>query len=156
MKKNQLLLFVLLGSFSSWAQNNHLTQVIRGVVLDEQSGSPLPGVSIGIDNSELHAVTDSQGNFQIRQVPIGRQTIKASATGYEQTQLNNLEFTSSKEVVVEIRLKERVTRLNEVVVKSSRLKTKAINEMAIVSARQLSTDEAFRFSGTRKIGRAHV
>ncbi|HNP53093.1 MAG TPA: TonB-dependent receptor, partial [Ferruginibacter sp.] len=149
MKKIQLLLFVLLGSFSSWAQTNHLTQVIRGVVLDEQSGSPLPGVSIGIDNSELHAVTDSQGNFQIRQVPIGRQTIKASATGYEQTQLNNLEFTSSKEVVVEIRLKERVTRLNEVVVKSSRLKTKAINEMAIVSARQLSTDEAFRFSGTR-------
>lgn len=149
MKKIQLLLLFLMAGLMGQAQSNSLTQVIRGVVLDEQSGSPLTGVSIHINNSELHAITDSLGNFQIKQVPIGRQTIQASATGYEQTQLSNLEFTSSKEVVVEIRLKERVTRLNEVVVKSSRLKTKAINEMAMVSARQLSTDEAFRFSGTR-------
>ncbi|MDL5410444.1 hypothetical protein QSH82_24605, partial [Escherichia coli] len=36
-----------------------------------------------------------------------------------------------------------------VVVQSSRSKNKAINEVAVVSARQLSMDEAVRYAGTR-------
>jgi hypothetical protein len=97
----------------------------------------------------LYGITDENGSFKIAHVPIGRQTVKLSAVGYEESMIPNIEVTSSKEVVLEIRLKEKVKKMEEVVIKSGRSKSKAINEMALVSARQLSTDEAFRFSGTR-------
>jgi len=39
--------------------------------------------------------------------------------------------------------------MDEVVVKTGKSKIKALNETAVVSARQLSTDEAFKYAGTR-------
>jgi hypothetical protein len=51
--------------------------------------------------------------------------------------------------VLEIKMKERIVKLEEVIVNSGRPKNRALNDAALVSARQLSVDEAFRYSGTR-------
>jgi hypothetical protein len=132
------------------AQNASFTQTIKGIVLDEQSGNILPGVTVALDNAAAATViTDGSGNFKLLNVTIGRQNLRISAVGYEDAFVSNIEVTSSKEVVLEIRLKEKVKKLDEVIVKSGKSKLKALNEAALVSARQLSTDEAFRYSGTR-------
>jgi CarboxypepD_reg-like domain/TonB-dependent Receptor Plug Domain len=133
------------------AQGTQLTQTIKGIVLDEQSGNALPGVTITIDRFTLSdaVISDSNGLFKLTNIPIGRRSMKVSSIGYEDAYIANIEVTSAKEVVLEIRLKEKVKKLTEVVVKAGKLKNNAINEAAVVSARQLSTDEAFRFAGTR-------
>jgi hypothetical protein len=151
MKRTIIFIGLLLAAVFTRAQNTGFTQTIRGIVTDEQSGNILENITVMIGNSglNLHAVTDAKGNFKIERVPIGRQNIKLTATGYEEVVIPNIEVTSSKEVVLDIRLKEKVKKLDNVVIKSGRSKSKAINESALVSARQLSTDEAFRFAGTR-------
>ena len=149
MKKLAIFLLFTFITISSQAQTNAFTQIIKGTVIDEQSGSMLPGASITVSDSRLNGIANDKGAFKIQPVPIGRQSIKVSMLGYEDAFIANIEVTSSKEVVLEIRLKEKVTKLNDVVIKSGRSKIKALNEAALVSARQLSIDEAFRFSGTR-------
>ena len=136
---------------TAYAQKISLTQTITGIVIDEQSGNVLTGVTVTVDNITPGntVVSDAKGSFKLTNIPIGRQNLKITAMGYEDAYLPNIELTSSREVVLEIHLKEKIKKLDEVRVTSGKSKIKALNEAAIVSARQLSTDEAFRYSGTR-------
>ncbi|WP_276501305.1 TonB-dependent receptor [Terrimonas pollutisoli] len=132
------------------AQDISFRQTIKGTILDEQSGNALSNVSVILDGPGLAGdMTDSLGNFKLKNVPIGRQTIRISLVGYEEAIMRNIEVTSSKEVVLEIKLKERIKKLDEITIKSYRQKNRALNETAVVSARQFSVDEAVRYSGTR-------
>jgi hypothetical protein len=60
-----------------------------------------------------------------------------------------IEVTSSKEVVLEIRLKEKIKKMDDVIVRTTAQKNKPINESAVVSSRQFSVDEAVRYAGSR-------
>ncbi len=148
MKKLILLFITIVAVFASFAQSNVFTQTVKGTVIDHQSGIALTGVTVIIEGLKP-VITDNTGTFYIQKVAIGRQNITASMVGYENAFIANIEVTSSKEVILEIRLKEKVKKLDEVIVKGGKSKLKAINEAAVVSARQLSIDEAFRYSGTR-------
>lgn len=151
--KNPILLFIalFLGLSHTEAQKTTLTQTIKGVVIDQQSGNPLRNATLIIEGSNpvISSSTDSLGVFKLVAVPIGRQNIRTSLVGYENANTANIEVTSSKEVVLEIKLKEKISQLKEVTVTSGKQKNRALNEAAVVSARQLSMDEAVRYSGTR-------
>ncbi|MEN9571305.1 MAG: hypothetical protein RL172_2536 [Bacteroidota bacterium] len=147
-----LLFFIgVMIAFSAAAQQSTYRQTVKGTVLDEQSGNALPGVTIMVQGQQpgTYSLTNQNGYFQLDAVVVGRQTILAHCVGYEDAVLSNIEVTSSKQVVLEIKLKEKVKKLDAVEVRSGRPKHKAINEIAVVSSRQLSTDEAFRYAGTR-------
>jgi hypothetical protein len=150
MKRLIIILFLL--PFAMWlqAQTLQYSQTVKGVVIDEQSGNVLGNVTVMLENSSsVAAITDSLGNFKLLNVPVGRQTFRASLVGYEPAVIQNIEVTSSKEVVLEIKLKEQIKKLEEVIVNAGKQKDRPLNDAALVSARQLSVDEAFRYSGTR-------
>ena len=150
MKKTLLMLTMLLSIGITSAQDVMLTQTVKGTILDAQSGNVLSNATVTIEGIHVTgAITDTLGNFKLRGVPIGRRTIHVTHTGYEEAVAQNIEVTSSKEVVLEIRLKEKIRLLDEVVVKGGRQKSKALNGAAVVSARQFSVDEAVRYAGTR-------
>lgn len=146
-----LIVALFLGLSFTQAQKATLTQTIKGVVIDQQSGNPLRNATLVVEGSipAISSNTDSQGVFKLVGVPIGRQNIRTTLVGYENANSANIEVTSSKEVVLEIKLKEKISLLKEVVVTSGKQKNRALNEAAVVSARQLSMDEAVRYSGTR-------
>src|SRR5687767_10134866 len=106
MKSIFLLIVILLSVQTLTAQNLSLTQTVRGTIIDEQSGNVLKNVTVSIteENRSFSAISDSLGNFKLINVPIGRKTIKASMVGYEETVIANIEITSSKEIVLEIKL----------------------------------------------------
>lgn len=149
MKPIVFLLLMISISSLTISQEIRLTQTIRGTIIDEQSGNALGYASITVEGSNAAAVADSTGSFKLKSIPIGRQTIRITLTGYEEAIVRNIEVTSSKEVVIEVRLKERIQKMNEVVLVAGRAKNRAINEAAVVSARQFSMDEAVRYAGSR-------
>lgn len=149
MKKMIFVIVMMVTGYCIKAQEKTLTQTVKGVVIDEQSGNVLHHASITVESLAKGDISDSLGNFKLKNVPIGRQTIHVTLVGYEEAVIRNIEVTSSKEVVLEIRMKERIKKLDEVVLKSGRQKNKALNEAALVSARQFSMDEAVRYAGTR-------
>lgn len=150
MKRILFIGVAIIIACGSFAQDITFKQTIKGTILDEQSGNVLRNATVIVEGQGTSgSFTDSLGNFKLKDIPIGRQTIRVSLIGYEEAVIRNIEVTSSKEVVLEIRLKERIKRLDEVTVRSGKPKNRALNEVAVVSARQFSVDEAVRYSGTR-------
>ncbi len=127
-----------------------ITQSIRGTVRDQDSGQPLVGASIWIEeNGNLSGViTDLKGHFFIGEIPVGRHAIQVSYLGYQATQIRDLLLIAGKETVLEIALEEKTTKLNEVVIHAKPEHARPVNEMAITSARSFSVEETSRYAAS--------
>ena len=55
---------------------------IKGRVFDKKTGDPLPGANVIVLSTSLGAATNLEGRFDIRNVPTGKMTFKASYIGY--------------------------------------------------------------------------
>jgi len=127
------------------------TGTIRGRVLDKQSEKPISGATVSlISDDKLKTTTDTQGNFRMSNIPLGRQNLLISFLGYENATVSEIEITSGKENILSIALSEKFNNLEGVrIVGTGRGKSRAINQLAAVSARQFSAEEASRYSGGR-------
>ena len=125
------------------------TQTVRGVVQDIASETPLEYATVVVLNTNpIKGVTsDSLGQFVISGVPIGRHDIQASFIGYEPVILKDILVTSSKEVFLDIQLKENLNLLGEIVVLPRINKAEPLNNMSIAGGRMLSVEEASRYAG---------
>ena len=130
------------------SQTNQAAQTIRGQVSDVASGEPMIGVTITVENGTTWAtVSDVDGNFEIKNVPVGRHSVRASYIGYEPVLLKEQLVSSGKELVLTLRMRESISELGEVVVKPRVNKQLPLNEMAQVGARMFSVEEASRYAG---------
>ncbi|MCC7504019.1 MAG: TonB-dependent receptor [Saprospiraceae bacterium] len=125
--------------------------VIRGAVLDQQSEMPLVGATVQLVQPEgqtpIGAMTDANGVFVLKNVPVGRQAIRVSYLGYEPLTVPNILLTVGKEAQLDLRMQESLSSLGEVVVTATVDKDRPVNELATISARQFNTEEVQRFSG---------
>ncbi len=81
--KNIILTFIiLLVSSALYSQNGK--QNVKGLIIDKQSEIPLIGASINlVSNTSLGSVFDVDGNFLIKDIPVGRQAFEVNYLGYE-------------------------------------------------------------------------
>ena len=125
-----------------------IVQTVRGQVCDVASGEPMIGVTITVENgTTMASVSDSDGNFEIKNVPVGRHSVRASYIGYEPVLLKEQLVSSGKELVLNLRMRESISELGEVVIKPRVNKQQPLNEMAQVGARMFSVEEATRYAG---------
>ncbi len=150
MKPIPLNLFVILLASTIIVNAENPTQVIRGTIVDEVTGYPLPGANVILLNTDppVGTTSDMDGRFALRDVPLGRQSIEIRYMGYQSKLIPNLLLTIAKEVVLEIKLTEQVTEFEEVTVRAFSRKDKSINDMAMISARSFSIEETERFAGS--------
>ncbi len=148
MTKRTLTLFFLISLLPAMA-SAQFTQTIRGIIQDNASGSALEYATVSVTSISppIGATSDSLGQFVISHVPVGRHEFQASFVGYEPVILKDISVTSSKEVFLEIQLKENTTQLSELVVKPKIKKSEPLNSMTIASGRMLSVEEASRYAG---------
>lgn len=148
MKTIGLLLIIFSVANSAFGQD--VSNTIRGTVIDKQSQFPIPSAKVIIIGSEplVGTITDYDGNFEIKNVPIGRTAIQISFIGYEPITLSNLELKSGKELIINAGLEESLNMLNEIVIKAKSDKGETINKMNSVSGRTISIEEAGKFAGT--------
>ena len=59
------------------------TQTVTGVVISEEDGQPVIGASVRVENTQLGAITDVDGKFQIANVPSSAKTLVVSYIGME-------------------------------------------------------------------------
>lgn len=140
------IIFIYVGNV--YTQN--LTQTIRGTVIDKESKVALPGASIVLpDIVPLYGCTsDLNGKFKMENVPVGRHSLKISFIGYEEVHLKNLELNSAKELVLTIELTEKIYSSKEVIIKAENLKENTVNEMSVISSRQITVEETNKYAGT--------
>jgi hypothetical protein len=143
-----ILLFMIFSAGLSLPAQN-LSQTIKGRVSDKESQIPLAGAHVYIDGSDpiLATATDANGNYKLQNVPVGRHTITVSFMGYAKVSIPEILVGSGKEVVLNVDLKEEISRLDEVVVHARKSKGDVMNSMASVSARSFNVEEARRYAG---------
>ena len=139
---------LLLASCQVKAQN--LTQTVSGKVLEKDSKLPLPGVNVILTDTlgTVGTVTDVNGHFLLKGIPLGRRSFRFTYIGYKEASLNNILVTSGKEVVINVEMEESVEALEEIVIQASP-NGEPLNDMALVSVRAFTVEETDRYAGSR-------
>ena len=137
---------------SSSEQTNttrQITQNVRGRVLDAASQQPLTGVIVLLasDNS-INTTTDENGNFILRNVPLGRQSFAFTYLGFETYIASEVPVISGKQAELNISLNESLKQLDEVNRTAVKDKITPLNEFAAVSARSFSVEETRRYAAS--------
>lgn len=134
---------------SASGQNVQNVQNIRGTVRDNDSGESLPYAAVILLNTSpaIGATTDSAGCFVLNRIPVGRYDMQAGYVGYEPVIVKEILLTSSKEVTVEIFLKENARSLSEIIVTPRINKSQPLNAAVVAGGRMLSVEEAKRYAG---------
>jgi len=86
------------------------------------------------------------GKFEIRNVPVGRITIKVSFVGYADAIVPEILLGSAKEAVVIVELSEQVQALGGITIVGAN--GEPVNEMAIVNAKPFNAEETKRYAAT--------
>jgi hypothetical protein len=127
-------------------------QTIRGKVVDNVSQMPLIGVTLVVSETNINGVSDENGDFILENVPVGRQQVKAQYLGYESYSSEDLIVSSTKEIYLDILLKEQVEITETVVVSASKgadgAGNKALNDLSVVSTRSFSVEETKRYAAS--------
>ncbi|MCP4440676.1 MAG: TonB-dependent receptor [Aureispira sp.] len=149
MKQLNTILLILC-TFAVYAQDN--VQTIRGKIVDKETKQPLIGVSVVVANSEplIGASTDLDGNFELANVPVGRQIVQTQYIGYQTYATEDFIVSSAKAIYLEIEMIEAVETTEEIVVTANANNggSQALNELSVVSTRSFSVEETQRYAGS--------
>jgi hypothetical protein len=143
--KSLILICALLIYNSAYSQK--VTQTLRGSIFDNTTNETLPGATIIVLNTNpvIGTISGIDGNFTLKNVPVGRQNIKISMVGYRTYIENELLISTGKERVLEIALQTSIQELEEIVVQVR--KDVPINSMTSVSSKQFTVEETQRYAG---------
>lgn len=76
---------------------------VRGMVVDAESGAPLPGTIVQIVELRRAELTNADGGFQLSRIPPGRYTVAIERLGYRR-QTHTVEVDGLNSPVLEVRL----------------------------------------------------
>lgn len=143
----QILFILLLSiSFNVSAQ----TGAIRGRVIDNVTEQPIQGVSVVfVGDSSIATVTDNNGQYKLKNLPVGRVNLRMNFIGYETLVLSDISIMSGKDEPIDARMTESFTSLAAVEINVKPRKDRALNQFARISARQVSVEDITKYAGGR-------
>jgi hypothetical protein len=146
---SKVIISCMLTLITSSIYAQEVVSSIRGKVLDADSDVPVPFASVALagTNPPIGAYADESGDFEISNLPVGRYDLIVTIPGYEPASLNGILVTSAKAVYVQLKIKESFSSMETIVVRAENEKENPINNMATVSARQLTVEEANKYAG---------
>jgi hypothetical protein len=130
-----VFILVLMSKLSAQSGNNGS---IQGRIFNESTNEPVPFASLIIWGTNIGSVSDLDGNFLFTGVKPGYIRIAASSVGFENYLSEEFLVTNAKKSFIEIPVKERKVKLDEVVVKASPFRKK---EESPVSLRRIGIEQ---------------
>ncbi len=108
-----LLLGLLLAAPPALAQD---TGTIAGVVVDGETGEPLPGANAVIQGTQTGSQTDLDGRFEITGLDPGTYDLRVSFVGFQPKTVTGIELSAGETERVELSIAPEAAELDEVVV----------------------------------------
>ncbi len=143
--KNIFLLTIVIISNVVFAQT---TQNIKGTVIDKDSDFPIPNAQVSaiVEGKTYGAITNFDGEYIIKDVPIGKINISAQFTGYETQFFQHIDLEAGKELIVNFTLVENVASLGEVVITAHKKNDQVA--FAVSSDYELKAKQINRYAGS--------
>jgi outer membrane receptor protein involved in Fe transport len=101
--------------------------IIRGKILDATTGEGLIGANVFLTGTTIGTITDFDGNFSLKDVPVGSISLTASYISYETKVFTDVEVKSGEVLVLNANLD---------------LATEAIQEVVVVARKREQTEAA--------------
>jgi len=145
MKIKLTILVIFLTIFQAFSQG-----IIRGKITNPVNNQPVAFANVLILKTELGAISDENGNYEIQNIPPGLYNVRASFVGFKSSTSYEVLVTLARAVQLNFNLTEDASELNEVVVKSEFTRS----EETPLSVRKLNSNEIERYpGGNRDISR---
>lgn len=121
-------------------------QQLRGTVMDVILQQPLAGATVTITSLNYSTITDENGLFRFKDMPIGSYRITVTHASFKEAVMENIGINSGKETVLNISLEALVKTESELIIKANSKKNKPLNEMSAVSARAFTVEETQKYA----------
>ena len=82
-----------------------VTQALTGMVVDQQTGEALAGVSVKIEGTDKCVFTDLDGQFEISDLNPGTYNFSVSLISYKTNSLKEVELDSGEKKALKVELK---------------------------------------------------
>ncbi|MEJ2052146.1 MAG: carboxypeptidase-like regulatory domain-containing protein, partial [Calditrichota bacterium] len=99
-----IVLIICLANAHLLAQSGRISGKIEGVVIDQETGDPLIGVNVVIQNTLLGATTDVDGYFLILNVPAGTYTLEFAYVGYSTKRFTDVVVTPEQKTRIDAKM----------------------------------------------------
>ena len=83
MRNFTVTMLLVLSSFLTMNAQN----IVKGIVINNDSEKPLQGVSINVKETNISTTTDANGAFTLNGLPDGQQIVVVSFNGFETQKL---------------------------------------------------------------------
>jgi outer membrane receptor protein involved in Fe transport len=117
MKLN-LRFFLVLFTLFSFSLIHAQTSGIKGVVIEDKTGQPLPGATVTIVELNKSRVTDANGNFTFSKIAPGSYVVKVLALTFQEKEISEVVVVADEIYNLTISLLEKNNQLDEVVIKA--------------------------------------
>ena len=146
--KNVILLIAVLLSVSVFAQKG----TFRGFVYEKNNEAPIPFANVSLKGTSIGRPTNTDGYFQILDVPAGKYTVVVSFLGFK-TEEREITIRGDKITTETFYLEEESQMLDDVVINVERQeqKTKIMTSVVSLSPRKI---EQFSVGGDPDLVRA--
>lgn len=114
---NLLSFLFFISSYVVFAQSGS----VIGKISEEKSKDGAIGATVKLLNTNLAAMTDIDGNFQILNVPAGLYKLSVSSIGLASKEIDNVRVEAGKTTIVNTELFEDSKILSEIVIKAQRM-----------------------------------
>ncbi|MBN1446487.1 MAG: carboxypeptidase-like regulatory domain-containing protein, partial [Bacteroidetes bacterium] len=111
------------------------TGSIYGTIRDAETGEPMVGASVLVEQQSTGSATDIDGKYQIRTLKPGRVSLRISYVGYADQRVTGIEVKSGEKVRIDANLISEAVSTEEVVISADRV---VATESALLAARRLS------------------
>ncbi|MCL2414985.1 MAG: TonB-dependent receptor [Bacteroidales bacterium] len=148
MKKNIILLSILLIFQTTLFSHSPNTANITGHTIDRVTGEHLPFVSIAIRGTTLGKTTGATGHFLLTDIPAGEHILVASFMGYERVE-KSIVAIAGQTIEVNFELEPQALELSGVVITGSRNeidRRESATVVGVLSSRSFDAVGATRLS----------
>lgn len=102
------------------AESAPLAGSIAGQVMDGTTRQPLVGVNVVVvERPASGSVTDAEGNFLLKGIPVGEYSLRLSLIGYQTAVLTNVVVSTGRSSKVTVRMTEEAVTVGEVTVRAN-------------------------------------
>ncbi len=143
--KNMLMILLLFVTAVLHAQNDDSRGSIAGKVIDKETKSPLIGVNIFVKNTNTGTTTNINGEYEIKNTPVGLMNVVFSYIGYETVTKTDINVKPDRTIYLNIEMTSSAVKLQDVVVTNGYFSEL---ENMPVSAVNFSSEEISRSPGT--------
>ena len=94
---------------------------ISGTAVDAETGDPLIGANVYLENTSLGSASDLDGNFLIMGVPTGNYTLVVSVVGYAETKITDVIVKNDEITKISLAVQPEILSTDVVVVEAKAL-----------------------------------